>query len=246
MASRKRRLSEITVATTDATPGTTPAVTTHFRLLDLAAELRNNIYEKLLEDTAIEIRSSPAVSRKQLKRRQKEQTPIKWQELLRLPPQLSSLALLNKQVHDEVLYIALTAVPLHTTVSNANFSHVVTFLNKLGDTELDRLASREKSQELHIWLDVSTGTLPGRGLMARWLHRMDVSTKKGTNIDYIYHANIASLDWLWRRVVSNRYVHLLEHILNGRKKLDDSDYGQRAQEEGRKILQAFKGPWKIA
>ena len=139
----------------------------YFPFLDLPAELRNNIYEKVCE-------AEP------------EAFLIK-----RGRGNLASRSALPRVCHqirnefNSILY--LCAGELIASVTDFDFQHIVTFINRLSDMELRSLlpttdvpSSREMSVEL-IFEDS-----PDYSLLERWVKRMQHPTKKGTNVAISY------------------------------------------------------------
>lgn len=82
------------------------------------------------------------------------------------------------------------------TVKDFNFSHIVTFLNRLSETEVKGLTSVEakSDRKMLIELDFGENTMfnfwpsaetPAQSLL-RWARRTEHPTKKGTGIDITY------------------------------------------------------------
>jgi len=136
-------------------------------LLQLPAELRNDIYEYIAVDACAELH--PRTRGKLASR--------------------STLCRVSKQVRDEyhaVLYMTTPYIKAH--VKDFDFGHIVTFLNKLSDRELNALPtlSIPTQRKLHIHTHI-TEACPGNpeGLQ-KWLLRCQHPTKKGTRIDVDY------------------------------------------------------------
>ncbi|KXS98021.1 hypothetical protein AC578_8793 [Pseudocercospora eumusae] len=151
--------------------------------LDLAPELREMIYDSVLK-----------ISPTTFSRRAKHLTST------------SGLARVNKQIRSEFLARALTNAPiLKTTVFDFNFSHIVTFLNKLPDSDLAELESNEPHRTMLIDLKFSGRRFGDLKLLERWLNRAGTMQyqydpslgkhawrrKKGALIDYQYFAKAA-------------------------------------------------------
>ena len=138
-----------------------------FPFFDLPAELRINIYEKALEDDGVRLLTKPKSFHR------KKQRKI-WQNSLRVPRSVATFLLLNKQIHDEFMHIAATAAPIRTKpvsltqenfssltfrrVLDFNFSYLITFLSRLGETDLKKLASDKSKLQIVIELDFCSGS----------------------------------------------------------------------------------------
>ncbi|KAK3648189.1 hypothetical protein LTR56_007601 [Elasticomyces elasticus] len=146
-------------------PSATPAVP--FRFLELAAELRAAIYEySALHSTAI-------------------LRPNHGGRLLSNSP----LARVSHQVRDEYAAAVYLAAPVITAdIFNLNFTHLVTFINKLSDRELRVLPSLDvpSSREILVKVHLTGKTVPQLEMLNRWLLRCGHPTKKGTNIKVTY------------------------------------------------------------
>lgn len=160
----------------------------HFRLLDLPAELRNNIYEKVAEsETAhLSVRTRGNLA------------------------SASALSRVNRQIRNEFLPIIYICAPkIVARVSNFDFRHIVTFLNRLSEAELQTLPSvtRPNERKMEVELQVLCGA-PQRGLLdttnegallMRWLKRANHPSKKGASIDisYVVVDSVAEVDGPW-------------------------------------------------
>ncbi|KAK4543647.1 hypothetical protein LTR36_005292 [Oleoguttula mirabilis] len=136
-------------------------------LLDLPAELRNTIYMMVLDDTEVllaRVRNMKALAAE------------------------SALPRVNKQVRDEFLSTATLAANIHTTSIDFDFRHIVAFLNRLSDAELQALPSANIPNERKITVDltISEGCAREPEFLQRWINRAGHPTKKGTNIDFQY------------------------------------------------------------
>ncbi|CZT16734.1 uncharacterized protein RCC_02569 [Ramularia collo-cygni] len=138
----------------------------HFRLMDLAPELRNVVYKMVLEDHPV--------------------AKLSRNSSLRVLSSTSVLPRVSKQVRDEFLGVLITSVPvIETSVVGFSFGHVITFLNRRSDIELQRMTSVNASQTLRISLQFPPATLNVTELQ-RWLNRSVHPTKKGAKIDFQY------------------------------------------------------------
>jgi hypothetical protein len=133
----------------------------YFRLLDLSAELRNNVYDKIIEDSALLLRRS---------------------NTNRNLVSTSALVRVSRSLRSEFLPLALRATPvIKTVVRNWDFSHVVKFMNTLGTREFEKLML-EKS--LVVDFCFSGENADPAGLM-RWLDRFD-DDKRGDGVRFEY------------------------------------------------------------
>ncbi|EME87571.1 uncharacterized protein MYCFIDRAFT_75413 [Pseudocercospora fijiensis CIRAD86] len=169
--------------TSDASPPQAAEQERKTGFLDLAPELREMIYDSVLEicPTAFSKRAKHLTS-------------------------TAGLARVNKQIRSEFLARALTNAPiLKTTVCNFDFSHVVTFLNKLPESDLADLESDEPQRTMLIELKFPGPYFADLKLLKRWLNRADTrqygfdqslgryvsKRKKGALINYQYSAKAA-------------------------------------------------------
>ncbi|KAK5123166.1 hypothetical protein LTR85_003364 [Meristemomyces frigidus] len=138
-------------------------------LLDLPAELRNAIYMMLLEGTKVRLS------------RVRSMKPLASE---------SALPRVNKQVRNEFLSIALLSADIHTTSLDFDFRHIVSFLNRLSEAELQALSSTSTNipseRTITVDLAISEDCPEEPDYFQRWLNRAGHPTKKGTNIDFQY------------------------------------------------------------
>ena len=134
---------------------------THFRFLDLSAELRNNIYDKIIEDTCFILRSYNVDG----------------------PLDLSSaFARTSKGVRSEFLPLALRIAPIiRTEVRNWDFRHVANFLERIGDDEMEHLL-REQRVIVDFWF---SGKKADTLSLRHWLHRFD-DEERGHGVTFEY------------------------------------------------------------
>lgn len=134
---------------------------THFRLLDLSAELRNNVYDKIIEDTFFVLhRGNP-------------HRPLGFS---------SAFARVSKGIRSEFLPLALRTTPvIKTEVRNWDFGNLVNFMNRIGDDEMERLI-KEQLVIVDLWF--SGGNADPSGLM-RWLGRFD-DERRGDGVTFEY------------------------------------------------------------
>ena len=105
----------------------------------------------------------------------------------------------NSQICEEFIDAVLFYAPvITTTVKNHNFAHVVTFLNRLSQAQLNRLSSRgpgaaadkgekaKSKRKILITLSYSAGAKDSRQHLNRWLDRFDVPEKRGKEIEFDY------------------------------------------------------------
>lgn len=133
----------------------------HFRLLDLSAELRNNVYDKIIEETSFVLpRSIP-------------KRPLSLN---------SAFARVSKGIRSEFLPLALqTTRVIRTEVRNWDFGHVVSFLNRVGEDGVERLA-REQLVVVDLWFSGENADPSG---LVRWLGRFD-DGKRGDGVEFEY------------------------------------------------------------
>lgn len=152
----------------DSAPNAAP-----FRFLDLPPELRSNVYRQVTEE------STRVISR------------IKIHD----PASMSALSCLNRQVRSEFLSLTLDLTPsLETEVRNWDFSHVIGFLNRIGDEKLQILSS---SCGVVVKLWFSGENADPSGLM-RWLDRFGME-KRGSGVKFEYtRKSLAYVQQNWR------------------------------------------------
>jgi hypothetical protein len=133
----------------------------HFRFLDLSAELRNNIYDKIIEESALVLRRS---------------------NVNRDLASTSALVRVSKNIRSEFLPLALQTTPvIKTVVRDWDFGHVVRFLNSLEVHQLERLILE---QRMVIDLCFSGENADPSGLM-RWIDRFD-DDRRGDGVAFEY------------------------------------------------------------
>lgn len=170
-----------------------------FRLLDLPAEIRNNVYEKVLES----------------------QCPyLTWRKDLSCG---SAFPRVSKQVRAEFMAAMTLCAPLIVAyVKNFNFSYIVAFLNRLSDLELHSLTRVQSTRKIHIELVFVGVHTRGSGLdeaaskLLRWVDRLEHPTKKGTKIDTSYEVvhYEDSLAYLVNRLKDSKFKTRLELALS--------------------------------
>lgn len=134
---------------------------TYLRFLDLSAELRNNVYDKIIEDSALVLRRSNAN---------------------RNLASTSALARVSRTIRSEFLPLALNTTPLiKTAVRDWDFGHVVRFMNSLSTQEFERLMLE---QRLVVDVCFSGKNADPAGLM-RWLDRFD-DDRRGDGVEFEY------------------------------------------------------------
>lgn len=135
---------------------------THFRFLDLSAELRNSIYDKIIEDTYFVLP------------RNNNNRPLGLS---------SAFARVSKSIRSEFLPLALEIAPIiNTEVRNWDFGHVVNFLNRIGDDEMERLL-QEQRVVIDLWFSGENADPSG---LVRWLRRFDNERRDdGVEFEYV-------------------------------------------------------------
>lgn len=100
----------------------------------------------------------------------------------------SSLMLVSRHVRNQYLNVLnASASPIRTTVQNFNFSHIVTFLNRLSERELKSLPTVALPTERKFIIKLTPTQATNPEQLHRWLLRLEHPKKKGTAIsaDYI-------------------------------------------------------------
>lgn len=138
----------------------------------------------------------------------------------------------NSQIREEYLDTVLFYSPvIRTTVRNHNFAHIVTFLNRLSEAQLNRFKSddaaragqRNITRKIRITLAYSNTKESTRPQLNRWLDRFDDPNRRGAEIQFEY---VLDKD-TWR---------------NGgykQRPRERSSAGPRSQEETKKMLRAM-------
>jgi hypothetical protein len=126
------------------------------------SELRNNVYDKIIEETCF------ILSRGNANR------PLGLN---------SAFARVSKDIRSEFLPLALKTIPvIKTEVRNWDFGHVVNSMNRIGHDEMERLA-REQRVVVDLWF--SGENADPSGLM-RWLERFDDDERRGDGVTFEY------------------------------------------------------------
>ncbi|THW50975.1 hypothetical protein D6D21_01684 [Aureobasidium pullulans] len=175
MAPRKQTVSQDTLPTkiqlrpNKSTSGNRP----HFRFLDLSPEIRNNVYNKIIEN------SSLILPRNNINR-----------DLI----STSALSGVSRTIRSEFLPLALKTTPIiKTAVRNWDFSHIVNFLNRLSDDELEMLISKQRMR-VDLWF---SGDNADPSALMRWIERFD-DERRGDGIVFEYvcaNKKFASENW---------------------------------------------------
>lgn len=149
----------------------------------------------------------------------------------------SGLIGVNSQIKEEFLDALLFFAPvIHTTVRNHNFAHVVTFLNRLSEAQLHKLAAAAtpnshpeasvRSRKIIITLTYSRTKTSTKPQLNRWLDRFDDPKRRGAEVRIEYRLDRDS----WQNGGYKQRPH-------GR-----GSAGPRSQEEVKKILEACRSP----
>lgn len=147
----------------------------------------------------------------------------------------SGLIGVNSQIKEEFLDAVLFFAPvIHTTVRNHNFAHIVTFLNRLSEAQLHKLAAaatpnsdpdaKVRSRKIIITLTYSRTKASTKPQLNRWLDRFDDPKRRGAEVRIEYKLDRDS----WQNGGYKQRAH-------GRATL-----GPRGQEEVNKILRATR------
>jgi hypothetical protein len=142
----------------------------------------------------------------------------------------SALLYVNSQVHAEYKAMIQFAQTIKTDVTDFDFRHIVTFLNRLSTAELNALPSltRPEGRSVEICLRFSYRLEgPDHGLLRRWLNRASRATKKGTMVDFRY-----VLDLPAQKALRGAHRHWRWAVSSFRGAAEDV----RAKEEATKIL----------
>ncbi|KAK3654175.1 hypothetical protein LTR56_004230 [Elasticomyces elasticus] len=143
-----------TVATSQKADATLPSL-----LLDLPPELRNLVYEFVFASTG-GVHLSPKAHRKHLACG-------------------SALNRVNKQVRHEFLTVGELVVDIHTSAPNFDFRHIVAFLNRLSDKEMQALPSLTVPVQRKVIVDLQPSSTMRPMYLERWINRIEHPTKKG-------------------------------------------------------------------
>ncbi|KAK4543648.1 hypothetical protein LTR36_005293 [Oleoguttula mirabilis] len=117
-------------------------------------------------------------------------------------PQLattSTLVLVSKQVRDEFIGMLYLAAPIIcTTGRNFDFRHIVTYLNRLSQVEIEKLSPDDEPPErstsiLLLVKDDYDRMTPYLGL---WVNRVELPSKRGTKIDFQYAVSSTASNWI--------------------------------------------------
>ena len=223
MAKKRKANPGVTTTRTKKQRIAVPNTPGAFRLLDLAPELRNEIYAAVLQ-------SEP---RAYLRSNNGGKLFSK-----------SALSRVNRQVREEFSSLLRMAAPeLVAEVKNFNFGHVITFLNRMDQCEIDTLPTSLSTvghRRMIISLRVTSGSClrwqhggyginrQDDGKLQRWLNRMQCRGKKGTEIDCAYEVLsttlatasrvAAQLEPLWYSNVHST-SHQTDRVLQERSKM---------------------------
>lgn len=193
----------------------------HFCFLDLPAELRNLIYEKVSHKLSLLIKLGLISSSQVL-----ENEPFAHLSRFTTDRNLLTdcrLVSVSKQVRHEFLGMLASHAPIiRTTIRNLDFSHVVYSLNRISTAEFEKLrsgtvaGSRVMRIELGFAIPFPASWSTGLRL---WLQRMDKPAKRGTGIEFEY---------VWQEEGGPLTVPLRLH-------------GEKRQEEFQKMAAASSG-----
>ncbi|KAK5123167.1 hypothetical protein LTR85_003365 [Meristemomyces frigidus] len=184
-------------------------------LLDLPAELRNLVYEMVLQDHKVKLsRTKP---------KQGLTTG-------------SALQRVSKQVRNEFMAVVWLLPNIHTPVEDFSFAHIVTFLNRLSEIQMSALPtiSAPSRRNIIVKLRFSMVGLEGmrermrirlpEPMLERWLKRTEHPTKRGTKVNLRYE--LVKLGprhrWLLSKWAIKARV-LQRKMVEGRKK---EEYGK--------------------
>ncbi|SMR42933.1 unnamed protein product [Zymoseptoria tritici ST99CH_3D1] len=198
-----------------------------FRLLDLPAELRDEIYEKVAQQDPYVVLKG---SRLQV---------------------ASKLCAVSRQVRGEYLAILENSANITTTVVRFDFRPIVRFLNRLSESYVKKLSTLRRTpvkRTINIQLELPSATreeiemalwhalyptvpvFTHHALLQRWLNRFEKPEKRGVDMTFsyvfAYSTKYANKDSDF--TVTEDWIHGIE-----------SFYAGRAEEELDKIIAAF-------
>jgi hypothetical protein len=135
---------------------------TYFRFLDLSAELRNNVHDKIIEGSALALPRS---------------------NVYRNLASTSAFVRVSRGIRSEFLPLALQTTPIiKTVVRNWDFGHIVKFMNSMGICELEKLILE---QRMVIDLCFNGENADPSGLI-RWIDRFsDDRRGDGDGFEYV-------------------------------------------------------------
>ncbi|KAK5675195.1 hypothetical protein LTS10_012271 [Elasticomyces elasticus] len=142
-------------------------------LLDLPAELRNNVYAQVFATTG-GVHLSCKGHRRAL-------------------ASSSRLTRVNKQLHDEFTSAAWALADITTQAPDLDFRHIVAFLNRLSDAELFAMPTNGHPVQRKMMIELSITEHYNVKLLRRWLNRIGNPEKKGTDLVYEYKLCSSSL-----------------------------------------------------
>ncbi|PVH94828.1 hypothetical protein DM02DRAFT_538687 [Periconia macrospinosa] len=210
---------ELPAAASPKRPRHNTNTNTRCRFLELPRELRDEIYKQVIWSD-------------------QRSVTLKQRDLITK----SGLVGTNNQISDEFLdAVFFYSRFINTTVRNHNFAHVVTFINRLSEAQLERFKSssssnnddsqqqqqqHKMSRKIRITLTYSNTKQSTRPQLNRWLDRFDDPNRRGAEIEFEYVLDHAS----WR--------------CGGYKQRPRfrATAGDRSEDETAKMLRAMRNP----
>ena len=179
-----------------------PTTTKPFQFFDLPAELRNLVYQKIVQEQTASIGG--------------RLTDHSGLLPVHAIPQLSD---------EYIPVLLLYASRLKATVIDFEFGKRVTFINRLSDAEVNTLPTATKSgtRKIDIHLNISYDS-KGSGVkgLRRWLNRAGHPRKKGTTLDISY---------TFSRVAHHSYVADWVRVLNDYNEGSDNERAKEEAEK---------------
>ena len=158
----------------------------------------------------------------------------------------SGLLEVSAQLREEYLPILILNAPkIQIEVTNFDFRHAVTFINRLSTIELSTLPTftTPSTRKIEVMLIISKGATKNQALLRRWLNRAGNTTKKGTSLDISYklvRSHPACFRWAAGYIVTDDPVCFdWVIVLDVYKKFNDNAV---ANAEADKIRAVFDGP----
>ena len=192
-------------------PASIPQDENKISFLDLPGELQNEIYLAVLEDTGAHLTNKLRIA---------------------MP---TNLSLASKQVHAQMVGQAMYAITAR--VRDFDFSKVVTFLNRLPEKDINLLKPKTKDSERKATLTIElacvlnefTWSSTTKRSLMRWLNRLSVPSKRGSEVEIVYV-------WAHRSFQDTKAIYGVLHWLDVK--------GEEGKIHERKIRDALLLSWR--